>query len=156
MHGTAQVCWSHISGEALPVRLSPGQEVPAGSLNLDGLLVVQATHSFQDSTPARIARLTQQAQVGHYLSYTLCSVYATPLWDLLIVCDLLTVNCAIAAMWYINEPPHHMQSTVILERLAGPLFLSDHATRLAWTSLTALPDGLLQEQTCVFAAHADA
>ena len=62
VHGTAQVSWSHISGEALPVRLTEGKEVPAGSLNLDGLLVVQATRRFQDSTPARIARLTQQAQ----------------------------------------------------------------------------------------------
>ena len=74
VHGTAQVSWSHISGEALPVRLSPGQEVPAGSLNLDGLLVVQATHSFQDSTPARIARLTQQAQVGYYHTHILCCI----------------------------------------------------------------------------------
>ena len=39
VHGTAQVSWSHISGEALPVRLSEGMEVPAGSLNLDGLLL---------------------------------------------------------------------------------------------------------------------
>ena len=94
VHGTAQVSWSHISGEALPARLSPGQEVTAGSLNLDGRLVVQATHTFQDSTPARIARLTQQAQVGHYLTHMLCSVYVTPLWDLLVVCNLHTPMCA--------------------------------------------------------------
>ncbi len=64
VHGTAQVSWSHISGEALPVRLSEGMEVPAGSLNLDGLLVVKALRGFQHSTPARIARLTQQAQAS--------------------------------------------------------------------------------------------
>lgn len=55
VHGTAQVSWSHISGEALPVRLSEGMEVPAGSLNLDGLLVVKALRGFDHSTPARIA-----------------------------------------------------------------------------------------------------
>lgn len=64
VYGTAQVSWSHISGEALPVRLHEGKEVPAGSLNLDGLLVVRAMRGFQDSTPARIARLTQQAQAS--------------------------------------------------------------------------------------------
>lgn len=63
VHGTAQVSWSHISGEALPVRLQQGKQVPAGTLNHDGLLVVEASKGFQDSTPARIARLTAQAQV---------------------------------------------------------------------------------------------
>lgn len=62
VHGTAQVSWSHISGEALPVQLQQGKQVPAGTLNHDGLLVVEASKGFQDSTPARIARLTAQAQ----------------------------------------------------------------------------------------------
>lgn len=73
VHGTAQVSWSHITGEALPVRLSQGMEVPAGSLNLDGLLVVKALRGFQDSTPARIARLTQQAQASCY-TLSMCGV----------------------------------------------------------------------------------
>ena len=64
VHGTAQVSWSHISGEALPVQLQQGKQVPAGTLNHDGLLVVEATKGFQDSTPARIARLTAQAQAS--------------------------------------------------------------------------------------------
>lgn len=64
VHGTAQVSWSHISGEALPVQLQQGDQVPAGTLNHDGLLVVQASKGFQDSTPARIARLTAQAQAS--------------------------------------------------------------------------------------------
>lgn len=64
MHGTAQVSWAHISGEALPVQLGEGKQVPAGTLNHDGLLVVEATKGFQDSTPARIAHLTAQAQAS--------------------------------------------------------------------------------------------
>ena len=64
VHGTAQVSWSHISGEALPVQVQQGKQVPAGTLNHDGLLVVEATQGFQDSTPARIARLTAQAQAS--------------------------------------------------------------------------------------------
>lgn len=66
VHGTAQVSWSHISGEALPVQLQQGKQVPAGTLNHDGLLVVKASKGFQDSTPARIARLTAQAQARPY------------------------------------------------------------------------------------------
>lgn len=72
VHGTAQVSWSHISGEALPVQLQQGGEVPAGTLNHDGLLVVQASKGFQDSTPARIARLTAQAQASPASSSMCC------------------------------------------------------------------------------------
>lgn len=64
VYGTAQVSWSHITGEALPQRVQAGSELPAGTLNHDGLLVVQALRGFQDSTPAQIARLTAQAQVS--------------------------------------------------------------------------------------------
>lgn len=63
VYGTAQVSWSHLTGEALPQRVQAGSELPAGTLNHDGLLVVQALRAFQDSTPAQIARLTAQAQV---------------------------------------------------------------------------------------------
>lgn len=62
VYGTAEVSWSHLTGEALPQRIQAGADLPAGTLNHDGLLVVQASRGFQDSTPARIARLTAQAQ----------------------------------------------------------------------------------------------
>ena len=39
-----------------------GDEVPAGAVNSDGALVVKSIRSSEDSTPARIARLTEAAQ----------------------------------------------------------------------------------------------
>ncbi len=38
------------------------QQVPAGAMNHDGILVIETTHLASDSTPARIARLTSTAQ----------------------------------------------------------------------------------------------
>ncbi|MEW5311396.1 MAG: hypothetical protein WDW38_003116 [Sanguina aurantia] len=61
-HGSANVSLQHISGESHPVRVAVGSTVPAGSLNTDGLLVVRVASLSTDSTPARIARLTAQAQ----------------------------------------------------------------------------------------------
>ena len=52
----------HITGEALPVVKRVGDEIPAGAVNSDGALVVRSTRSAEDSTPARIARLTEAAQ----------------------------------------------------------------------------------------------
>ncbi len=62
--GTASVSMQHISGESQHVPLEPGSTVPAGSLNADGLLVIRATATLDESTPARIARMAASAQVG--------------------------------------------------------------------------------------------
>ena len=63
-YGKALVSAEHITGESLPVLRRPGDEIAAGSLNRDGLLVVKATRLAEESTPARIAKLTLDAQVG--------------------------------------------------------------------------------------------
>ena len=60
----------HISGESLPVEVAVGQEVPGGSINHDGVLFMRATAVPDSSTPARIARLAEEALVrrmGCYL-----------------------------------------------------------------------------------------
>lgn len=62
VYGEALVSSEHITGEALPVRKGKGEEVPAGSINHDGLLVVQVSRTLDQSTPARIVSLTRQAQ----------------------------------------------------------------------------------------------
>ena len=61
-HGSALVSIQHITGEALPVSKRVGDEVPAGAVNSDGALVVKTLRGAEDSTPARIARLTEAAQ----------------------------------------------------------------------------------------------
>lgn len=62
VHGRALVSSEHITGESLPVLRQPGDEVPAGALNRDGILVVRAARRAEDSTPARIAALALGAQ----------------------------------------------------------------------------------------------
>ena len=39
-------------------------QVPAGSVSLEGSLVLRVTASMEDSTPARSARMATKAQVG--------------------------------------------------------------------------------------------
>ena len=57
-------CLVPAAGEALPVLKRPGDDLAAGSLNRDGLLVVRASRLAADSTPARIARMTVGAQAA--------------------------------------------------------------------------------------------
>lgn len=52
---------SLLTGESRPVRKYPGEIVVAGSINLDGVLTVQATKSASDSTLSRIIDLVERA-----------------------------------------------------------------------------------------------
>ena len=61
--GEANVSTEHITGEAVPSRKGPGDELPSGARVEDGALVVQASRPASESTIARIAQLSRQAKV---------------------------------------------------------------------------------------------
>ena len=62
LEGQASVDLSSLTGEPLPQAIGPGQELPAGALNLDGTLVLLVQRSGCDSAIARILQLVEQAQ----------------------------------------------------------------------------------------------
>lgn len=62
--GESQTDESLITGESLPVPRGPGDAVPAGAINGEGLLRLRATAVGADSTIARIIRLVQGAQAS--------------------------------------------------------------------------------------------
>lgn len=79
----------HISGESLPIHVKNLDRVAAGSRNNDGILVLVTTHTYQESTPARIVKMAADAQVNNMLVQTLCRWYVEKtstiytLWQLL-------------------------------------------------------------------------
>lgn len=62
--GTSAVDASLLTGESMPVEVSPGDEVAGATVNLGGRLVVRATHVGADTALAQIARLVTEAQSG--------------------------------------------------------------------------------------------
>ncbi len=60
--GTSFVNLFHLTGESLPLSKGPGDEVAAGSRNLDGTLTVRVTRTSQESTLATLTALITQAQ----------------------------------------------------------------------------------------------
>jgi len=62
LEGTSSVNLVHLTGEAVPVTIKPGDDVPAGARNLEGALTMQVIRTSADSTISRIIQLVTQAQ----------------------------------------------------------------------------------------------
>jgi len=62
VHGDTAVDEAVITGEAIPVDRGPGEEVFAGTFNLQGAIRVRTTRAVAENTVARIVALMRQAQ----------------------------------------------------------------------------------------------
>ncbi|MFD3325903.1 heavy metal translocating P-type ATPase [Streptomyces sp. NPDC058701] len=64
VEGESAVDASMLTGESVPVEVSPGDAVTGATVNTSGRLVVEATRVGSDTQLARIARLVEDAQNG--------------------------------------------------------------------------------------------
>lgn len=61
LNGESQVDTSPLTGESVPVRLVPGGQVHAGTINLIGALTVEVTAPFAESSIARVLEMVENA-----------------------------------------------------------------------------------------------
>lgn len=64
LEGASAVDESMLTGESVPVEVSPGTLVTGATVNVGGLLVVQITRTGADTELARMGRLVEEAQTG--------------------------------------------------------------------------------------------
>ncbi len=62
--GTSAIDASLVTGESLPVDVSPGDAVVGGTINVAGRLIVVANRVGSDTQVAQMARLVEEAQTG--------------------------------------------------------------------------------------------
>jgi len=98
--GRALISSEHITGESIPVLRKPGDELAAGSLNRDGLLVIKAVRPAEDSTPARIAELALQAQADRPQLKSFLDTFGERYSKAVIVATL----CSLAVMLSMGVP----------------------------------------------------
>lgn len=61
LEGESQVDASPLTGESVPVRMVPGGQVHAGTINLNGALTVEVTAPFAESSIARVLEMVENA-----------------------------------------------------------------------------------------------
>ncbi len=74
--GHSTVNQSPLTGESIPVKKKPGDEVYAGTINENGTLEVKVSHLSSDSTLARIIHLIEEAQSQRAPSQSFIDAFA--------------------------------------------------------------------------------
>ena len=108
IHGRSSVDESMLTGEPLPVTRSTGDNAAAGTLNLDGVLILRATAVGADSTLAQMQRLIEQAQSSRAPMQRLADRASAVFVPTVLVLALITF-----IVWCIYDSPARALSVAI-------------------------------------------
>ncbi len=97
--GETSVDEALLTGEARPQPKTFGDQLAAGSINLDGLITMRITCTGNDTTLGTISRLSERARYARPSLVTIADRIAS-----YIVVALLVVAAAVAVYWYFAAP----------------------------------------------------
>lgn len=114
--GSSALDVSAVTGESIPVDVTPGDRVIAGSINLTGVLEVAATVIPADSTLARIVHAVEQAQDRKGRAQRLADRVARPLVPaILIIAALVAIVGSVA-----GDPRTWIERALVVLVAASP------------------------------------
>lgn len=90
LEGSSSLDTAAVTGESIPVEVSPGSEVLAGSVNSTGTLIIRATADGRDNSLTRIVTLVEQAQARKGVRARLADRIARPLVPVVLLAAALT------------------------------------------------------------------
>ncbi|MGW7487659.1 heavy metal translocating P-type ATPase [Streptomyces sp. NPDC054786] len=96
LEGASAVDASMLTGESVPVEVSPGDTVTGATVNAGGRLVVEATRVGADTQLARMARLVEDAQNGKAAAQRLADRISAVFVPVVIALALGTLGCWLA------------------------------------------------------------
>ena len=76
IEGTASLDTSALTGESMPVNVNPGDEVISGCVNLTGLLKIETTKEFGESTVSKILEMVENSSMKKSKSENFISKFA--------------------------------------------------------------------------------
>lgn len=133
LDGSTTVDESSLTGESLPQPRDAGDKILSGSINLDGLITVQATHSAADSQYKQIVRLVRAAAEHPAPFVRLADRYSIPF-------TVIALTIAGVAWILSREPIRFLE--VIVVATPCPLILATPIALIAGMS-RASRDGVI-------------
>jgi Cu+-exporting ATPase len=120
VEGSSAVDASMVTGESLPVDVTPGDDLTGGTINTTGRLVVEATRVGADTTLAGIARLVERAQTTKAPVQRLADRVSAVFVPVVLVLAALTF-----AGWWVatGEPSRALEVAIAVLVIACPCAL---------------------------------
>jgi Cu2+-exporting ATPase len=119
IQGVSTVNESLITGEAEPVRKQIGDQVIAGTVNMDGTLIIRATATQQATRLSTIERLTTFAEQDKPRAQQLANTVAR-----YFVAAVLVGSAAVYTFWYFHQPEMALWITLSVLVVTCPCALS--------------------------------
>lgn len=140
--GTSSVDESALTGESLPEHKKVGDKVLSGSINMDGVLEIQATHLSRDSQYEQIIRLVKEASTKKSPLVRLADLYSLPF-------TILTFSMAGLA-WIISGDPIRALSVLVVATpcpllIATPVAIVSGMSRAASRGVIIKSGGVLEQ-----------
>ncbi len=135
LRGQASMDESLITGESDPVPRAPGDEVTAGSINLDGALTLAAERVGQDTMLASISRLLERAQAERPAVAVLADRVAS--W---FVVAVIAIAATVGTAWWWIEPGVAFPAALAVLVVTCPCALSLATPAALAAANTALAD----------------
>jgi len=118
--GSSWVDTSAITGESIPVEVSPGDEVRAGSVNGSGTLHIEATADGRDNSLTKIVQLVEQAHANKGEGARLADRIARPLVPGVLIAAALIVVFG----FMVGDPVTWIERALVVLVAASPCALA--------------------------------
>jgi Zn2+/Cd2+-exporting ATPase len=128
LEGRASLDTASITGESVPLEVAPGMEVYGGTINLDGLLLLEVTRTGSESTLGKVIALMQRAERSKPPITRWLERYATQY--------LLLVLLIAAMTWFLTNNAQAMLA-VLVAACPCALALAAPATAIAGIAVAA-------------------
>ena len=88
--GTSSLNMASLTGESVPVCVTKGSEVMSGSINLDSVLKIRVTKTFENSTVSKILELVENSGFNKAKSENFITRFSAVYTPFVVICALLT------------------------------------------------------------------
>lgn len=149
--GGSHVDESMLTGESLPASRQPGQPVNAGSMNLDGMLLLETTAVGHDTMLAQIVRLVERAQASKAPIQRLVDRVSAIFVPVVLVIAVLA--WAIGSIWF--GPEQALLNAIAVLVIACPcaLGLATPTAIMVGTGIAARHGVLIRDAQALELAH---